>query len=152
MKSEYWGPHSWIMIHSIAYGYPDKPSDIEQQHAVKFIESLQHLLPCRKCRFHLAENLKTYNIPEHVRDTRSFFRFTVDLHNIVNKQLDKPIIDYDEAERLLKTSLQKTSLQKTSLQKTSLQKTSLQKTSNNDYNFILLFGFIAILVYCVIKK
>jgi len=45
-----WGPHFWHMFYSIAHNYPENPNGRQQQDAIKFLTSMESLLPCRKCR------------------------------------------------------------------------------------------------------
>ena len=48
LKTDIWGPSTWHMIHSIAFAYPDKPTDIEKQDMLAFFNILTKILPCRK--------------------------------------------------------------------------------------------------------
>jgi hypothetical protein len=58
----------------------------------QFINSMPGILPCRQCGKHLHENLQI--IPFNRADP---FRWSVDIHNLVNAQLNKPEIDYEKA-------------------------------------------------------
>lgn len=59
------------------------------------------MLPCPKCRRHLAKNLEMYNMVRRLYDecesAEDAFRVTWELHNIVNRQLGKPQIPLHEA-------------------------------------------------------
>jgi len=84
-----WGPELWKSIHSIAYGFPDNPTDEEKAEAKKFISSLPDMLPCKFCQKHFKEKLN--KLPPNVDSKIEFFNWTIDIHNLVNKQLGKPI-------------------------------------------------------------
>ena len=81
------GPHYWTVIHLTCFNSGNKPDDI-----AKFIDTLPAILPCIDCSDHLKENLKM--LPFNKEDP---FRWSVDLHNLVNSQLGKPTFDYETA-------------------------------------------------------
>lgn len=58
-----WGRHVWDALHYITLGYPETNAPYTlRQSAYDYIFSLQYLLPCQKCRRHLAEILQ-YHMP-----------------------------------------------------------------------------------------
>jgi hypothetical protein len=79
------------------------PEDKAQAY-IRFYESMPDILPCAQCGKHLRENL--FMLPP---DTADLFRWTVDLHNLVNSQLNKPEIPYEKALRYWSTRCTKTS-------------------------------------------
>ena len=89
-----WGPHFWTVMHTVAFSFSDNPTLQERQAAHNFFTSLQHLLPCPKCRRHCQENLSKTPPDTTNRDTLS--RWSVNFHNEVNKCLNKPIKTYEE--------------------------------------------------------
>ncbi len=92
-----WGPIFWMTIHIVALGYSENPSYSEKKAAKEFFESLQHLLPCPTCREHYIENLKERPITPFLDNRRDLFKWTVELHNAVNKKLGKPEVTEQEA-------------------------------------------------------
>jgi hypothetical protein len=52
------GPCTWSMIHYVALAYPTVPDHQQQQDYKSFVESLQKVLPCQKCRDHMAVHLR----------------------------------------------------------------------------------------------
>jgi hypothetical protein len=78
------GPYYWAVIHLACLSGSDGLQ--------KFTDSLPGILPCPDCKEHLIQNLK--DIPFDKRDP---FRWSVKLHNAVNKKLGKPIVSYEEA-------------------------------------------------------
>ena len=85
-----WGPFFWHTIHIAALGYPQEPSYTHKKAAKDFFESLQVMIPCAICREHYAEHLKAYPISPHLDSRKDLFKWTVVLHNAVNKMLGKP--------------------------------------------------------------
>jgi hypothetical protein len=92
-----WGPIFWMTMHIVALGYPESPSYSEKKAAKEFYEGLQHLIPCPTCKLHYAENLKNLPVTPSLDNRRDLFKWTVDMHNMVNKQLGKPIVSQAEA-------------------------------------------------------
>lgn len=85
-----WGPSIWHAIHTISFNYPVKPTIEDKKHYRDFILNLQHILPCKYCRINLKTNLK--QLPLTMSDMRSrdsFSRYVYNLHELVNKMLNK---------------------------------------------------------------
>lgn len=93
-----WGPGFWMTLHTISMNYPTHPTSAERRQYRAFFNSLQHVLPCGKCRDNLVDNLSTTRYGARVfknRDTLS--RWVYDLHKCVNTMLGKPTkVTYDE--------------------------------------------------------
>jgi hypothetical protein len=94
-----WGPVFWHTIHIIAIGYPTNPTYGDKRAAKEFFEGLQFLIPCEMCRKHYRENLQKMPITPHLDKKTDLFRWTVQLHNEVNKATGKPIVTEGEAIR-----------------------------------------------------
>jgi hypothetical protein len=92
-----WGPLFWHTIHITAIGYPQNPSYAQKRAAKEFYESLSFLIPCPVCREHYSSYLQKMPISPHLDTRDDLFKWTVELHNEVNKILDKPIISQSEA-------------------------------------------------------
>jgi len=92
-----WGPIFWMTIHIVALGYSDTPSYSEKRAVKEFYEGLQFLIPCPKCKEHYRENLKIHPVTPSLDNRRDLFRWTVKMHNMVNKQLGKAEITETEA-------------------------------------------------------
>lgn len=90
----FWGPATWKTIHMIAAAYTPR----DAQTFTRFVYALQALLPCDICRRHLAENLKL--LPPRTKSQEDAFAWSVELHNTVNTQLNKPTISLAQAKRM----------------------------------------------------
>ena len=86
-----WGPIFWHTIHVTALSYPSEPTYAQKRAAKEFYESLAQLIPCPVCREHYQTHLQKMPISPHLDRREDLFRWTVDLHNEVNKMLGKPI-------------------------------------------------------------
>lgn len=82
-----WGPGTWHLIHCMAKCYPSTPSDQDKAHAFHFLQSLAHVLPCKKCRDNYKEYIAKH--PPALSSKRAFKRWTYNLHDSVNKRLGK---------------------------------------------------------------
>jgi len=94
MSPAVWGPIFWSTIHIVTIGYPDSPSQDEQRSAVAFFESLKAVIPCPICREHYAMNLA--KLPVRAESRASLVRWAFTIHNMVNEQLEKRPITFDE--------------------------------------------------------
>ena len=97
LSSIVWGPIFWLNMHITALGYSQKPTYGDKKAAKDYMESLQFLLPCQTCREHYKVLLSTHPITPHLDRREDFFKYTVMLHNEVNKRLKKPIMTEIEA-------------------------------------------------------
>lgn len=94
---ETWGPFFWHTMHIVALGYPKKPAYGEKRAAKEFYESFVHLIPCPVCRVHYANHLKTNPVSPSLDSNEDLFRWTVKIHNLVNKDLGKQEVNELEA-------------------------------------------------------
>ena len=85
-----WGPFFWHTIHIVAIGYPKNPTYIDKKCAKEFYESLSHLIPCSVCRTHYKEHITSNPLTPFLDSRTDLIKWTVDIHNSVNKMLGKP--------------------------------------------------------------
>lgn len=89
-----WGPLQWMTLHQLARGYPrSNPSTEVQEAARAYVMALVKLLPCSICAMHwkdVAPTVKTGSRAE-------FLKWTIDVHNSVNKRTGKKELTYTEA-------------------------------------------------------
>lgn len=90
MMTSVWGPSMWHVLHAMSFNYPTNPSNKDKTHYRKFIESLQHVLPCKYCRVNLKKNLDKMPLSDkHLADRDTFSRYVYNLHEMVNTMLKK---------------------------------------------------------------
>ena len=90
MKPEIWGKHLWKSIHYIALGYPDFPTQDQAKAYKDFYTSLYQVIPCTKCAVNYQKHIQELPIDNYLTNKLTLFEYTVKLHNIVNKSLNKP--------------------------------------------------------------
>ncbi|MCA9330170.1 ERV1/ALR-related protein [Candidatus Saccharibacteria bacterium] len=103
IANDFWGPPVWISIHSFAMAYEPTPENAKA--FAQFIDSLTNLLPCHKCRVHLRKNLAQLPLNKHLHSREALFRWTYQLHDLVNSQLKKPRPSYEWAEAYYKQKI-----------------------------------------------
>jgi len=89
-----WQPITWIFFHTIALNYNAEYRD----KYITFFNSFKTIIPCKICKEHFAANLKRSNlsIDKNINNER-IFKWTIDLHNIVNKINSKSLWTYEKA-------------------------------------------------------
>jgi hypothetical protein len=90
MLTTVWGPPMWHFLHTMSFNYPVDPTEDEKRDYRNFIISLQKVLPCKYCRMNLTTNLKQLPLTmADMKDRDSFSRYVYNLHELVNKMLNK---------------------------------------------------------------
>ena len=82
-----WGPYFWATLHIACLSCQDYKALAE------FVEGYMYIIPCLSCRQHFEQVLVENPVPE----SGDFFKWSVDVHNIVNKRLGKPEFSYEDA-------------------------------------------------------
>lgn len=96
MEPKIWGKYVWTSIHILALGYPDKPTPEDMKNYKTFYTELWKVIPCYKCSINYKKHLDDLPIDKYLSDNMSLFRWTVDFHNIVNKELGKKEWSFEE--------------------------------------------------------
>ena len=91
-----WGPPAWTFLHTVTYNYPEKPTDDDKRNFYNFFMSLQHVLPCNKCKAHYQKNIQKYDLSESLDSRENLVKWLIDLHNDVNRDNGKPVWSYSE--------------------------------------------------------
>ena len=101
MKPNIWGKHFWYTIHFIALDYPEEPSNEDKRDFQVFFENLHKVIPCYKCSVNYIKHLNERPLEnKDLENNKTLFKWTVDIHNIVNRDLKKQEMSYDDAWRL----------------------------------------------------
>jgi len=86
-----WGPYYWYVFHGTIYSYPGK------QTVSDFLKVFPDILPCITCANHLRKLYKKHPYESIVGDKNKLIVWSVLIHNIVNKKLNKPLLSPNEA-------------------------------------------------------
>jgi hypothetical protein len=90
MLTTVWGPGIWHYLHTMSFNYPVNPTASDKRHYRDFVLELQHVLPCGKCRKNLVKNFKKAPLTmSHMKSRETFSRYIYELHETVNRMLDK---------------------------------------------------------------
>ena len=112
MDPTVWGPKLWFVIHTIALNYPNNPTYEDKRVMEEFFNNLKSIIPCDKCRIHYRQRLERNPIINYLDNKESIFRYTINLHNQVNKSLNKKIYSYDEVVQIYKEHYNKDAVEK----------------------------------------
>jgi hypothetical protein len=93
------GPYLWASIHLICLGAPKVLTEEQKKNYLDFFNKLPFVMPCTICGRHLFDNLSKYQ-PDVSSGSTSLFKWSVDLHNLVNSQLGKKQMKYEDAQAL----------------------------------------------------
>jgi len=90
MVTKIWGPIMWTALHTISFNYPVNPTNEDKIHYKEFIYSLKYVLPCKYCRINLTKNfVQKPLLMCHMKNRETFSRYIYELHELVNKMLNK---------------------------------------------------------------
>lgn len=155
MDPNVWGRHMWASIHFISLAYPTNPSETDKATFKNYFEQLHKVLPCQKCSQHLNETMRSEHplYANHLSSKHELFKWTVELHNIVNKRLGKKTISVDDAYDIyMKKSNFAYEMCKEHIDnKTNLDTDDIQISSLTRlvvFLLIALFVCIILLIYC----
>ena len=91
-----WGPPAWTFLHTVTYNYPENPSDNDKKNYHNFFMTLQHVLPCEKCKGHYKQNIQKYDLNNSLDNRDDLVKWLIDLHNEVNRDNGKRVWSYSE--------------------------------------------------------
>lgn len=95
-----WGPSVWKAMHYIALAYPKDPSPAEMRHYWAFYNALGNVIPCGYCASKYKKHMDELPIDPYLQKGQ-LFEWTVEIHNMVNRENGKPAVSADEAFLLL---------------------------------------------------
>ena len=90
MDSSIWGPSLWNSLHLITLNYPEKPSYAVRKQYYDFFNNLRYIIPCIYCRKNYIEHLNEIPLEPHLDSRQLLVKWLIDIHNLVNKTLNKP--------------------------------------------------------------
>ena len=82
-----WGPPTWHLIHQLAYNYDENLKEYYEL----FFKYFEELIPCINCRNSFINYAHTY--PLDLNNRESFIKWTILIHNVVNRKLGKPYMN-----------------------------------------------------------
>ena len=83
----FWGPRLWYFIHTVAYNYPENPSQLYKENYFKFFNDyVPFLIPCDYCKHHYIQYKEKDNIRNYLNNKYDLLQWTINVHNDVNRQ------------------------------------------------------------------
>lgn len=106
MQPFIWGRHLWRACHYIALGFPSDADDTVRQQYKDFFLNLWKVVPCLKCGVNYQRHLTELPpIDGFLSSNMELFKWTVALHNLVNLELGKPQMQFEEALKLFSADI-----------------------------------------------
>lgn len=96
MPPDVWGPIFWNAMHIVSLAYPATPTDADKTGTKAFFESLAIVIPCPVCREHYKEQIREKPIDDALNSKGELILWVWEIHNEVNKMLQKPEMPLDD--------------------------------------------------------
>lgn len=96
MDPKIWGPFLWYILHIMSFNYPVNPSYADKRIYHDFYVNLKELIPCANCRKHYQQHLHTNPITPALDTRADLVKWVIDLHNLVNISIARPVYTYSE--------------------------------------------------------
>ena len=97
-----WGPDAWHFLHCVTLTAPEKFTPDDKKLYKNFFKSLGDVLPCKICRKHYKQWWSNETFMHNIHSREDMVRWLIDFHNQVNKRLDKPVLSYRQAMKIIK--------------------------------------------------
>ncbi|KAM6558290.1 hypothetical protein CsatA_027529 [Cannabis sativa] len=96
VSKEELGRATWTFLHTLAARYPDNPTRQQKKDVKELMAILTRMYPCKDCADHFKKVLSEN--PVQVGSHTEFSMWLCQVHNVVNRSLDKPIFPCERVE------------------------------------------------------
>lgn len=143
-----WGPRLWQALHMISIGYPNKPDEEQKKNYKLFFKNFHQVIPCTICSNNYKKHLEELPITDDIMENRqSLSKWVIDIHNIVNKELDKNTIEHDDALVLIYNNFNNSQQNITKSNNVlNFEENEITKMFSSPYNLCLLILLLFVLV------
>lgn len=93
LNPEIWGPYYWFFLETMALTYPLHPNDVSKKKYYDFIQNLPLFIPNPEIGNNFSKLIDTFPVTPYLDSRLSFMKWINFIHNKINKQLDKPVIN-----------------------------------------------------------
>jgi|TARA_Y100000389_G_C17158166_1_gene363004 hypothetical protein len=107
MDPTIWGPKLWFVIHTVTFNYSTNPTNIDKKVHFDFFMNLRFTIPCELCRNHYTQHLQKHPLLPNLSNKDFLVKWGIDLHNEVNKSLNKRVLSYEEVMNYYKEEYRK---------------------------------------------
>lgn len=91
-----WGPYLWNFLHYLSYNLFDNLDFNQKKQIFLFFISLEYIIPCKICKTHYKIYLRENMINEEKINKSYLIKWVCDLHNNINKRLNKKEYSFKE--------------------------------------------------------
>ena len=96
MDPKLWGPCFWRMLYFIARSFPENQDIDEKFHYFRFFLELGYILPCKACQKEYQKHFNLVSINNYLNSRESLFEWILIIHNMINKNNNKAMINAKE--------------------------------------------------------
>lgn len=100
---KYFGPGIWWCLHQNSLRAITTETKLEFR---RFLNDIVTKIWCKKCRFHATKYINENPIEEYDQLAYGYFTYVWNFHNIVNKRLGKPEMNWQTAYKLYTNQFQ----------------------------------------------
>ena len=98
-KSDYWGPHYWFFLHTIAEIYPKYPNEVTKRKFYDLIVNMPLFIPEEKIGNDFAELIDKFPVTPYLDNRDSFRKWMHFIHNKINLNIGKKEVTYGYARK-----------------------------------------------------
>ncbi|XP_062089579.1 FAD-linked sulfhydryl oxidase ERV1 [Humulus lupulus] len=96
VSKEELGRATWTFLHTLAARYPDNPTRQQKKDVKELMAILTRMYPCKDCADHFKKVLS--GNPVQAGSHTEFSLWLCQVHNVVNRSIDKPIFPCERVE------------------------------------------------------
>lgn len=97
-----WGRSMWVVLRSVAYDYPEYPTEYDKQRMFWFLQSLPEIIPCWDCRKNTYKNMRKLGFDRSVVESGYNVReFVEKLNDQVQQDLEEKAYQIKQKKNIL---------------------------------------------------
>ena len=89
MDPKIWGPKLWFVSHSVAFNYPENPTENDKQTRKQWFALYKDIIMCDVCKQHYREHWDKNPIDPYLKNRDGLIKWVWMLHNSVNESIGK---------------------------------------------------------------
>jgi hypothetical protein len=91
-----WGPPFWFTLQTISINYPVSPNETTKKKYYDFIQNIPLFIPNDSFGNKFIQLLDDFPVTPYLDSRTSFMKWINFIHNQINKELGKPIIEFQD--------------------------------------------------------
>ncbi len=96
-----WGPKAWHILHSFSIHPPSDITNDQKHDYFLFYKTFYYVIPCKICKIHYKDMFELFEpLVEKDITRHNLKKWVWKIHNIVNRRLNKRVIDYKKAMKI----------------------------------------------------